>query len=69
MPAGRFLVTVDPARQAAFESLFEGQPLACIGRVTAVPELTVNGQDGGNLLTLDLDRLKAAWEKPYGDMI
>ncbi|MDJ0803075.1 MAG: AIR synthase-related protein [Desulfobacterales bacterium] len=67
--AGRFLVTVDPVRRDAFESLFEDRPLALIGRVTAPPDLLVNGQDGGQLLNLNIDRLKAAWEQPYGGMI
>ena len=67
--AGRFLVTVDPARQEAFDALFEGLPLACVGSVTATPGLVVNGRDGGELLSLDFNRLKAAWEKTYGDMI
>ncbi len=67
--AGRFLVTVDPDRQDAFESLFEDLPLARIGTVTATPDLSVNGRDGGQLMKLEIDRLKAAWEKPYGGMI
>ncbi len=67
--AGRFLVTVDPARQAAFEALFEGLALARIGSVTAAPELIVNGREGGELLKLDLEALTQAWEQTYGEMI
>ncbi len=67
--AGRFLVTVDPARQAAFEALFEGLALARIGSVTAAPELVVNGREGGELLKLDLEALTQAWEQTYGEMI
>ncbi len=67
--AGRFLVTVDPDRQAAFETLFEGLPLACIGSVTAAPQLVVNGREGSELLKVDIEALSQAWEKTYGEMI
>ena len=67
--AGRFLATVAPEQQDAFESLFKDLPLARIGSVTASSGLTINGRDGGQLLTLDRDQLKAAWENTYGGMI
>ncbi|MBL0714089.1 MAG: phosphoribosylformylglycinamidine synthase subunit PurS [Desulfosarcina sp.] len=67
--AGRFLVTVDPARQNEIEAVFKGLPLACIGKVTSIPQLIINGRDDHVLLNLDLDTLITAWEKPYGDLI
>jgi phosphoribosylformylglycinamidine synthase len=67
--AGRFLVTVDPARQDAFEALFEGRPCTCVGQVTSKPRLIVNAQDGGKLLDLEIDALVTAWEKTYGELI
>lgn len=67
--AGRFLVTIDPARRDAFEALFNDWPLACIGSVTPRAQLMVKGCGGAVLLRLNLETLKAAWEKPYGELI
>ena len=67
--AGRFLVTVDPARRDSFEALFEGLPYACVGQVTATPRLIVNARDGGKLLDVEIDTLITAWQKPYGELI
>jgi phosphoribosylformylglycinamidine synthase len=67
--AGRFIVTVAEANQDAFERLFEGQPVACVGRVTDVPKLTIAGTDGNDLANLTIDSMKAAWKRPFGDLI
>ena len=67
--AGRFLVTVDPARRDSFEALFEGLPCACVGQVTSTPRLTVNAQDGAELLDVEIDTLITTWEKPHGELI
>jgi phosphoribosylformylglycinamidine synthase len=37
--AGRFIVSVAPDNQAAFEALMAGQPMACVGQVTERPQL------------------------------
>ncbi len=67
--AGRFIVTVDPAQKSAFESALGDSPRACIGLVTAEPRLTVAGIDGNTIIDLTLPALKAAWQKPFGDLI
>jgi phosphoribosylformylglycinamidine synthase len=66
--AGRFIVTVDPARQATFEAGLGDLPWACIGRVTAEPRLIVTGLNGKTIIDLTLPALKAAWQKPFGDL-
>jgi len=67
--AGRFIVTVDPGNQVAFEDLFKGMPAAKIGDVTAEPKLLVRGTEGGIILELTVPELKSAWLKPFGDLI
>jgi phosphoribosylformylglycinamidine (FGAM) synthase-like enzyme len=67
--AGRFIVTIDPANREAFENLFIAMPIACIGRVTAEPQLTVNGLGGSPIVNLTVPALKTAWQKTFGDLI
>jgi phosphoribosylformylglycinamidine (FGAM) synthase-like enzyme len=44
--AGRFIVTVAPDNQAAFEALLAEHPVACVGQVTETPQLKITGLDG-----------------------
>ena len=67
--AGRFIATVAPADSDAFAARFAGLPAACVGRVTETPQLTIAGTDGKNLATLTVDAMKAAWKRPFGDLI
>jgi phosphoribosylformylglycinamidine synthase len=67
--AGRFIITIDPERQAAFEALFAGHPLACVGSVTEAPRLNVRGLDGGEIIDLTVPDLRAAWQKLFGKLI
>jgi phosphoribosylformylglycinamidine synthase subunit PurSL len=67
--AGRLIVTVDPNRQLPFEALFESIPMACIGRTTSAPSLTIRGLDGNPIIDLSVADLKTAWKKPFGDLI
>ncbi len=67
--AGRFIVTVAPDNQAAVEALFAGQPAACVGRVTEMPQLTINGFNGTCLAALPVEAMKSAWKGPFGDLI
>ncbi|MFZ0132643.1 MAG: AIR synthase-related protein, partial [Desulfobacterales bacterium] len=64
--AGRFILTVDPRRQEAFEALFKGLPCARIGRITAEPVLSLSGLGGRSLATVEVSELKAAWKRPFG---
>jgi phosphoribosylformylglycinamidine synthase len=67
--AGRFIVSVAPANRAAFETLFGGMPMACVGTVTDTPELKITGIDGSGLATLTVDEMRAVWNGPFGDLI
>jgi phosphoribosylformylglycinamidine synthase len=67
--AGRFIVTVDPAKQEAFENMLGGLPWARVGEVTAAPALVITGRGGAPLVDLAVADLKAAWKKPLGDLV
>lgn len=67
--AGRFVVTVPPEHRKTFESLFEGRPIACTGEVTASDILSIAGVDGRVVCNIAIGDLKAAWKKPFGELI
>ncbi len=76
--AGRFVATVHPADQSVFEALFEGHPVAAIGEVTEAPDLRILGinpdpdtatADVAPIVNTPVARLKAAWKRPFGDLI
>jgi phosphoribosylformylglycinamidine synthase len=67
--AGRFVVTVDPANQEKFEAIFKGSACACIGTVTAEPNLVIKGTEGETIIDMSVKTLKAAWKKPFGELI
>ena len=67
--AGRFIVTIDPQNKASFETLFKDLDYACIGSVTAATDVVIKGLDGSTLIDVGVDELKAAWKKPFGDLI
>lgn len=66
--ASRLLVTVHNEQRAAFEAIFAGQSCACIGRVTAVPELRFVSLAGTMLAVVSNDELKAAWQAPLKEL-
>jgi phosphoribosylformylglycinamidine synthase len=67
--AGRFLVTVKPADQAAFENEMRDQVFACIGEVTAAADLVVAGQGGSVLTSLNADAMRRSWKTPFGHLL
>jgi phosphoribosylformylglycinamidine synthase len=67
--AGRFIVTVDPVKRAAFEELFNGLPCGCIGTVTEMPDFVVQGIESDILIRVSLADLKMAWKKTFGELI
>ncbi len=67
--AGRFIVTLDPKNQKAFESTLSEMPVARVGKVTAEPRLVIRGVDGNGIVDLTLSTLKKAWQQPFGDLI
>jgi len=67
--AGRFIVTIDPKNRDAFELIFKTHICACIGTVTEKNDFIINRTDGKALIHISLQDLKAAWKKPFGDLI
>jgi len=67
--AGRFVVTIDPQNREAFENLFKTSACTCIGAVTATPQFEIKGLDQEIIVSLTVEDLKAAWKKPFGDLI
>jgi phosphoribosylformylglycinamidine synthase len=66
--AGRFLVSVDPARRERFERLFKGQPFTLIGEVR--PDTAFNvSRRGRSLVEAPLEQLLAAWQRRFGKLI
>lgn len=62
--ASRFVITVHPEDVAALEATLQGLPWAAVGRVTGTGMFGVVGRSGALIIEADIDRLKAAWQKP-----
>ena len=67
--AGRFIVTVDPAKREAFEDIFKGDGCAWVGTVTEQPMLNLKGLAHATILEVFVSDLKSAWKKTFGDLI
>ncbi len=68
--AGRFIVSIDPEQQEAFEALMAGVPFGEIGKATELnAPLTVRGEAGAPLIDLPVPVLKEAWMAPLGGLI
>jgi phosphoribosylformylglycinamidine synthase len=67
--AGRFVVTVNPARKDAVEKLFAPLPVACIGEVTETPRFKVKRGKGELIIDEDVSDLKTAWNSRFGGLI
>jgi phosphoribosylformylglycinamidine synthase len=60
----RFVVTVHPEDQAAFEECLRGKVFAAIGRVVAGNNFTILGLKGKAVVQADIWQLKEAWQRP-----
>ena len=67
--AGRFIVTVDPAKKERFEALFAGLPCRCAGKISPVPEFVLTGVSGKEIVRLPINDLKTSWKQRFGDLI
>ena len=63
---GRFLVSVGQEQRQDFEQAMIGHDLACIGTVTALPRLVVQGLRGNVTVDEDIFTLKQKWQAPLG---
>jgi phosphoribosylformylglycinamidine synthase subunit PurSL len=67
--AGRFIVTVDPRKKDAFESLFKGMKAACVGFTSDKSSFSVYDQKQTLIIEEDIYELKKCWMKPFGALI
>ena len=66
---GRFIVTVEPARQQAFEALLKNQTYSLCGKVITDPVLKIRNLQSETIINIDITFLKKAWKKTFGDLI
>jgi phosphoribosylformylglycinamidine synthase len=66
---GRFIVTIAPENQSAFEALFENLPWACIGYTSISSQFVVRNANGNVIVDCPVGTLSAAWQAPFGDLI
>lgn len=67
--AGRFIVTINAANKAAFETLFAGLPINHIGQVTEKPQFVVKSINNNTIINLPLAKLRKAWKTPFGGLV
>ncbi len=68
--AGRFIVTIAKENKQAFEELFKGMAISCIGVITDEHDrLKIFGQDQKIAADLLIEQLEKAFNKTFGDMI
>ncbi|MBI2830881.1 MAG: phosphoribosylformylglycinamidine synthase subunit PurL [Chloroflexi bacterium] len=60
----RFLVEVAPDKWQQFEKVMSGSTFAVIGKVTNTDVLEVYGVDGRKVVSVPVNQLKEAWQKP-----
>ena len=53
----------------AFEDLFQGRTLGCIGRVTEDSHLVVRDRAGSRIIHEEIQTLKDAWKEPFGGLV
>jgi phosphoribosylformylglycinamidine synthase len=66
---GRFIVTIDPEHRSAFEAHFDMLSHACVGTVSSGPDLIINGLKGEPIMNIPVSELKAAWKRPFGELV
>jgi phosphoribosylformylglycinamidine synthase len=67
--AGRFVVTVDPAKKEAFEAVFSGMKAGFVGLVTGSRRFCIQGGKGGMIIDEGIFKLKDSWKRPFGGLI
>jgi len=60
----RFIAEVSPDKKEAFEKAMAGVPFALIGRLMNEPRLEVYGRKGDGIVSISINELKEAWQKP-----
>ena len=67
--AGRFIVTVDPAKKEAFERHFSMIEIGCVGKTTEHGLFRVKGRSGEWMIEERVHELKEWWKKPFGHLV
>jgi len=63
----RFIVSINPDKKEAFESLMDGLDWSCIGIITPKDILEVKGLNGDIIMKTPVSVLKDAWQRPLRD--
>jgi phosphoribosylformylglycinamidine synthase len=66
--AGRFLISVAAEHQERVERLFAGQPLHFLGKVREDSAVKIT-RDRRTLIKVSLDKLQAAWQRRFGNLV
>ena len=66
---GRFILTVSQENRERFEEMFHSMELGWIGTVTDSPQFTITRGKGKTIIRKNIQDLKKAWKKPFGDLI
>ncbi len=66
---GRFIVTVPAENASEFEAAMSGVSIAAVGEVTERPHLTITGPGETAIVDLVVTDMKAAWKRPFGELI
>ncbi|MBN1627138.1 MAG: phosphoribosylformylglycinamidine synthase, partial [Deltaproteobacteria bacterium] len=67
--SGRFIVTIDPAKQHAFEGIFSGMNAGLVGAVSETSRFRIKGNGGGLIIDEDIMQLKDSWKRTFGGLI
>jgi phosphoribosylformylglycinamidine (FGAM) synthase-like enzyme len=62
--ASRFVVTIHPENQKAFEACLQGNTFAEIGKIEEGPIFKIHGLQGSVAVKADIFALKEAWQRP-----
>jgi len=62
-------VTIDPAKQQAFERMFSGMNTGLVGTVDETSRFRINGRNGGLIIDEDIIQLKDCWKRTFGGLI
>jgi phosphoribosylformylglycinamidine synthase subunit PurSL len=63
----RFVISCAPENEAAVEEIFRGLPCARVGRVVEERRIRISGENGRNLVDIDIDALRCAFKETlYG---
>jgi phosphoribosylformylglycinamidine synthase len=66
--AGRFVVTIDPAKQKAFEKIFDGLKIRQAGIVTESPLFRIRDDKDALIIEEEISQLKDWWNRPFGGL-